>query len=389
MAKNILDSSGHIGYISRAMKENGIKELPFDLVLNRSKTLTEQVADGISQAIRLGKYRVGDVLPSTRNLAALLGVSRIVTRGAIRMLKEKGYVSPRPGIGCVVAEFGKRFWMGHVVFVVKNFAGSYYTYVIADVISRFLADKGYLFSQVVVSARSDWRYDDPGEYDFSSLEMALSQSVDLVIIMADSQRIASFVSRHGVPFIVIGEQDYSEKSFAGLIKFDRGRVVDQFAEHCREMNVGSVLQVGVESEAADAITALQTLGIRGERLIVPVDHRYGWLEGAQRSAMACLTKRLADSAKRPDLLFFNDDFVAVGGLQAVETLKISVPENIKIVTWANLGIGPVYQKTLTRMEMDPYEHGASVAEYILSVLQGRKIPSDAGVGPVYKKGQTT
>jgi GntR family transcriptional regulator/MocR family aminotransferase len=65
------------------MKENGIKELPFDLVLNRSKTLTEQVADGISQAIRLGKYRVGDVLPSTRNLAALLGVSRIVTRGAI------------------------------------------------------------------------------------------------------------------------------------------------------------------------------------------------------------------------------------------------------------------------------------------------------------------
>ena len=66
------------------MTKGGLQKLPFDLVLNKSQTLTKQVADGIAKAIRLGKYRVGDVLPSTRNLAVQLGVSRIVTRGAVR-----------------------------------------------------------------------------------------------------------------------------------------------------------------------------------------------------------------------------------------------------------------------------------------------------------------
>ncbi|MBR6588322.1 MAG: GntR family transcriptional regulator [Kiritimatiellae bacterium] len=371
------------------MTKGGLQKLPFDLVLNKSQTLTKQVADGIAKAIRLGKYRVGDVLPSTRNLAVQLGVSRIVTRGAVRMLTEQGYVSPRPGIGCVVAEQGTKFWKGHVVFVVKNFAGSYYTNVIADVLSRTLSDEGYLFSQVVVAAGDGWRYDEPGEYDFSGLEMALSQSVDLAVIMADSQHIASFISKRGVPFVVIGEEQYSYRSFVGLIRFDRGCAVEEFAEHCREMNVGSVLQVGVESEAADAVPALQKFGVRAKRLIVPVDHRYYWLEGVQRSAMKCILDELSDPSKRPDLLFFNDDFVAVGGLQAIEALGISVPKDMKIVAWANHGIGPVYHKPLTRMMMDPYQHGAMITKYISSALSGEKLPRNARVGPLYQRGMTT
>ena len=363
--------------------------MPFDIVLNKSGTLTKQVAEGVARAIRLGKYSVGDVLPSTRNLAELLGVSRIVTRGAVRMLTEQGYVVPRPGIGCVVAERGTRLWKGHVVFVVKNFAGSYYTNVIADVLHRSLAEAGYLFSQVVVAAGDEWRYDSPGEYDFSGLEMALSTSVDLVVIMADSQKIASFVSKRGVPFVVIGKESYRFKSFVGLIKFDRERTIDEFVGHCLEMGVRSVWQVGVEAEATDAVPALRAHGIRAKLLVVPVDHRYCWLEGAQRSAMNCLIDRLSDPKKRPDLLFFNDDFVATGGLQAVEALGISVPEDLKIVSWANLGIGPVYWKQLTRMEMDPCRHGAIVAKNVLSALSGELIPRDAGIGPVYRKGATT
>lgn len=305
------------------------------------------------------------------------------------MLTEEGYISPRPGIGCVVTERGMRFWKGHVVFVVKNFAGSYYTNVIADILRRSLAEAGYLFSQVVVAAGDGWRYDAPGEYDFSGLEMVLAQAVDLVVIMADSKEIASVVSKHGVPFAVIGEETYRDRQFVGLIRFDRSRVNREFAEHCRKMRVKSVLQVCVETGAANAIPALRAQGIRAESLVVPVDHRYCWLEGAQRSAMACLCERLADAGNRPDLVFFNDDFVAVGGLQAIDSLGLSVPDDIKVVAWANLGIGPVYRKVLTRMEMDSYQHGATVARYVLSALAGEKIPRDAAIGPVYRRGETT
>lgn len=304
------------------------------------------------------------------------------------MLTEEGYVSPRPGIGCVVAKRGSRFWKGHVVFVVKNFAGSYYTSVIADVLNRSLSEKQYLFSQVVVSAGDKWRPDNPGTYDFSSLEMALSQPVDLVVIMADSQRIATFVAKRGIPFLVIGEQEYDQASFSGLIRFDRGGAIGVFVDHCQRTGVKSVLQVGVESGAADAVPALRDAGICAERLWVPVDWRYRWLEGAQRSAMTCLRKRLADPSKRPGLIFFNDDFVANGGLQAIDALGIRMPDDLKVVSWANLGVGPVYRLSLTRMEMNSYEHGQTIAAYVLEYLKNGRLSSDARIGPVYRKGES-
>ena len=46
----------------------------------------EQVVDGLRQCILSGFYKAGDILPTTRDLAEMLGVSRIVTRAAVREL---------------------------------------------------------------------------------------------------------------------------------------------------------------------------------------------------------------------------------------------------------------------------------------------------------------
>lgn len=362
--------------------------MPFDLVLNRTGTLTEQVAEGFAKAIRLGRYKPGDVLPSTRNLAVALGVSRIVTRGAVRLLTEQGYISPRPGLGCVVAANKSRFWKGSVLFVVKNFAGSFYTNVIADVLRMRLSEAGYLFSQVIVAAGVQWRHDSSGAYDFSGLEMALSQAVDLVVIMADSSEIASFVAKRKIPFVVIGVRKYGSKSFVGNITYDRSGAVSDLVRHCASGGIRSVWQIGVEDDAADAMRELKRAGIVTRRIMVPVDQRYYWLEGAQRSAMDVVKAKLARPSNRPDLVFFTDDFVAIGGMQAIDSLGISVPGELKVVSWANLGVGPVYKKTFTRMEMDPYRHGREVARYVLDCLKFGKPLSAARLAPEYKIGDT-
>ena len=60
--------------------------LPFAVVRSSRATLVEQVAEGLRRAIDSGFYKPGDVLPTTRDLATALGVSRIVTRAAVREL---------------------------------------------------------------------------------------------------------------------------------------------------------------------------------------------------------------------------------------------------------------------------------------------------------------
>ena len=49
--------------------------LPFAVARSSRTTLVNQVAEGLRRCIASGFYRAGDVLPTTRDLAEMLGVS--------------------------------------------------------------------------------------------------------------------------------------------------------------------------------------------------------------------------------------------------------------------------------------------------------------------------
>src|SRR3954469_21017628 len=65
----------------------------------RAATTGEQVAHRLSTAIALGEFSLGDRLPSERELAALLKVSRESVRSALRRLTEAGLIEVRRGRG--------------------------------------------------------------------------------------------------------------------------------------------------------------------------------------------------------------------------------------------------------------------------------------------------
>ncbi|WP_051950716.1 FadR/GntR family transcriptional regulator [Actinacidiphila yeochonensis] len=60
-------------------------------------TTGEQVAHRLATAVALGEYSLGDRLPSERELAALLGVSRESVRVALRRLSDEGLLEIRRG----------------------------------------------------------------------------------------------------------------------------------------------------------------------------------------------------------------------------------------------------------------------------------------------------
>jgi DNA-binding FadR family transcriptional regulator len=63
----------------------------------RTANVFEETVERILQSIKLGVVPFGDRLPSERELAARLGVSRVTIREAIRALQEAGYVDSRRG----------------------------------------------------------------------------------------------------------------------------------------------------------------------------------------------------------------------------------------------------------------------------------------------------
>ena len=68
-----------------------------------SKPLYRQLYDGYREAIVEQRLKAGDRLPSTRSLAAELGISRIPVLNAFEQLLAEGYFESRVGSGTFVA----------------------------------------------------------------------------------------------------------------------------------------------------------------------------------------------------------------------------------------------------------------------------------------------
>src|SRR6202021_2836198 len=75
----------------------------FDFEVIRKGKIYEEVAKQIERLI-LKKLKPGDKLPSERELAEMLQVSRSSIRDAIRGLELIGLVEPRQGAGTIVLE---------------------------------------------------------------------------------------------------------------------------------------------------------------------------------------------------------------------------------------------------------------------------------------------
>ncbi|WP_067816355.1 MocR-like pyridoxine biosynthesis transcription factor PdxR [Nocardia inohanensis] len=76
-----------------------VEDLPIGIDRAAEVPLSVQVADGLRQAAADGALAVGDRLPSSRDLAARLGVSRSVVTAAYEQLHAEGWLGGRHGSG--------------------------------------------------------------------------------------------------------------------------------------------------------------------------------------------------------------------------------------------------------------------------------------------------
>ena len=66
---------------------------------------------------------------------------------------------------------------------------------------------------------------------------------------------------------------------------------------------------------------------------------------------------------------------------------MKAPDDVRIVTWANSGLGPDYRLLLSRMEMNPFDAGAAVATAIVEYFKTGKFPAKVTVGPKWIVGE--
>ena len=93
-------------------------------------------------------------------------------------------------------------------------------------------------------------------------------------------------------------------------------------------------------------------------------------------------------SRRPDLVFFGDDYFARGGLWALERCGLRVPEDVKVVTLVNSFNSPFYPKRLTRFEHSPFDEAQKMVQMVMRYFKTGRPPRTVLCDTRYIRGET-
>ena len=338
------------------------KTVPFRLDRAVSANLADQLADGLRSAIVSGYYRKGDVLPTIVELARALGTSVQVPRTAIATLAAENLVNPRRGVGCVVVGRRQLVWKGRILGIVPaEREGAYHTTALFGEMRRTLAAAGYLFEVATLDHRP------AGSIDCGPLDLALQRNLDFAFPLFCPPTVLRRIERASIP--------YAAKETDSGVELPSPAIGDMapFVAQCRAAGVERVLVAGFGPKRPfDAFCArFSEAGLRVEPRLVRCSHSPGYLERLERLGMELSLERFSKPRETwPQLVFWADDFLAMGGLVGLLRLGIAAPRDVFVATIANRGLVPVYPADLTRFEFDPAATGRAAAAEILRRLAG-------------------
>lgn len=149
--------------------------------------------------------------------------------------------------------------------------------------------------------------------------------------------------------------------------------------------------------AIQAVQHLKKIGckkiahIRGPRAVSNADERYeGYIEQVEDEPWFCpdlvvngnynvletteATKELLTKFPDIDGIFAGNDYMAVGVLKAAEQLGIQIPEDLSLIGFDGIQLGQLTSPEITTMAQPIYELGATAAELLLEMIEGKPIP---------------
>ena len=351
----------------------------FRFIPDGTTSLSDALTAFLKDEIAYGRIKAGDAIPTIKELAEATGLTFRVARGVVERLAREGYVRSRPRVGTVVLPRKSTALHGRVLFVLPDVdACSYHVTMIADALRQRLGAAGYAFSTVVFS--------EDERIGLTFLKHELSRTPDVAIVIYGTQTVRKCLRAAGVRSVFIyGNPPAKEEG--RWIRFSADEAIANFTRHCVRAGVKRVTEVRFRgNDTPDAQKALAARGIKCNWMTVPRIDGLGRYEGIERSSYNSFLH--LPRTGFPDVFLFWDDFVAQGALTAFLEMGVRIPNDVKVVTLSNRGLGPVYSEPLTRFECDAAEAGEKVSAYALALLAKGRLPPPPVIAPQYVFGAT-
>ena len=326
------------------MDDGAAQKLPFEIDRLSDVSLTDQIVDRLRRAIVTGRYPAGSCLPTLFSLSASLDVSMNTVRAAFRQLSDEGLIVSRTGVGSIVLPLGRRGRRGQVLLVFPESKSSYFISEMSSSLRMALMERGYFVNEVVVLR------DAHGRHQLEMLKHHLSEPIDLAIQFKRTPPIRRTLIDSGVPFVVFDTRSTGRTRAKNCVCFICAHIdggADELVAQCLAENVKSVFMACAWSQCRNLAGLFKKAGIKVVARQFCTSAHYAMQEGVRRAGLEAITRIIADEPHLLSglLVFPDDDVFADGGLMALAYAGWRIPEDVKVVTLSNKGMGPVYPKS--------------------------------------------
>lgn len=335
------------------------------------KLESEKIAETLRGELEVGRWKAGERLPSVVELRERFGVGEWAVRHALKNLRDDGFITLRQNVGAVATEKPFLLPHGRIAFVAVGANGSYFSHMLADRLSLRLAAFGWECSPIFLDAAHD------GSIDERPLMRMIANGVDFAIGLIWSKQIAALFDRACVPYVVLNGYTRDFPNAKGVVREDFRPAYCKLIEVLRARRFKTLLEFDYERTMDRGFKALlASSGMSVRRILCKFDNEDQWsLEDIRRMGHKTVSEFLSDERRRarlPDVILFDDDYFASGGLVALYEAGIRVPEDVRVVFYSNTGNALVMRVGTARIECDPFSYGDIIAEYVLKLLAGRK-----------------
>jgi DNA-binding LacI/PurR family transcriptional regulator len=296
------------------------------------KSKTDQVIDRITAWLKSGEFKIGDRLPSERELAIKLGVSLLTINKAMARLEDLSLVSRSAGRGTHVTYLPSPDAIAVICDIchLSNSSSSPYTDVLIANLLKDARRAGTIPHFLVGRGRTATDF-----LDSLGFESAIWHSIKGAVAMAWRDGVEDVMEKRGIPLVTISTKDQGSHSII-LDYVELGKMAARLIAEAPEGDIGLFYNSCFDEQtwnnpAIAFIDEITRLGISPERV-----KKFPSMEN--RSAGFELARKLVSSGNEPQHLVFTDENIAAGYLDGMAS---QYSDNRSFVTHHTLSEQPL------------------------------------------------
>lgn len=315
--------------------------------MSKEKFRYSMIYDDIKEGIQSGAYPVGSLLPTEQTLASQYDVNRSTLRKAMQMLADEGLIEKCAGKGTVVLSSSATAPESAQVTTNKNIG--FFLPKVNIITEPFYASLFNLLERDFQSNGCSLIYTTLDESDSIADKIVALGISGIVFVSNVAQKHMEYAVSHKIPAVLVNSVSDQLPS----ILSDNRRGAYLAGRYLIEQGHTDVaLLAGIRSYVSNQARMAGVLqAFREEGIEIPANRILesdSWLYGAAESI--CYDYFSTHRDDHPTALFAFNDRLATGAINAIKKVGLSVPEDVSVIGYDNLGYYNLVSPRITSIE---------------------------------------